>query len=145
MTLVSGRPGYSLAWSLGAAGPLLDDGPDLRWQGAALCAQSDPEAWFPEKGGSTRGPKRTCRQCPVRAECLDFALGNREQHGIWGGLVERELLEARMESPRRPATEIIAAADEADSARLRQAAAKNARRLAAERSARAASAEEIAA
>ena len=72
---------------------LLDDGsseevPD--WQERALCAQTDPEAFFPEKGGSTREAKRICSGCEVRAECLEYALAQDERFGIWGGLSERE-------------------------------------------------------
>ena len=60
------------------------------WQEEALCAQTDPEAFFPEKGGSTREAKRVCQGCSVRTECLEYALGNDERFGIWGGLSERE-------------------------------------------------------
>jgi WhiB family transcriptional regulator, redox-sensing transcriptional regulator len=60
------------------------------WQERALCAQTDPEAFFPEKGGSTREAKRVCTGCEVRAECLEYALENDERFGIWGGLSERE-------------------------------------------------------
>ena len=60
------------------------------WQEQALCAQTDPEAFFPEKGGSTREAKRICVGCEVRSECLDYALGQDERFGIWGGLSERE-------------------------------------------------------
>ncbi len=44
------------------------------WQERALCAQTDPEAFFPEKGGSTREAKRICTGCEVRGECLEYAL-----------------------------------------------------------------------
>src|SRR5262245_42341544 len=54
------------------------------------CAQTDPEAFFPEKGGSTREAKRVCWSCEVRAECLQYALDNDERFGIWGGFSERE-------------------------------------------------------
>ncbi|SDY86997.1 transcription factor WhiB [Modestobacter sp. DSM 44400] len=60
------------------------------WHESALCAETDPEAFFPEKGGSTREAKKICTGCEVRAECLEFALGNDERFGIWGGLSERE-------------------------------------------------------
>ena len=60
------------------------------WQEKALCAQTDPEAFFPEKGGSTREAKRVCSSCEVRAVCLEYALENDERFGIWGGLSERE-------------------------------------------------------
>jgi WhiB family transcriptional regulator, redox-sensing transcriptional regulator len=66
-----------------------DDNP-LAWQTDALCAQTDPEAFFPEKGGSTRDAKRICTTCEVKAQCLDYALQNDERFGIWGGLSERE-------------------------------------------------------
>jgi WhiB family transcriptional regulator, redox-sensing transcriptional regulator len=66
-----------------------DEGP-LSWQERALCAQTDPEAFFPEKGGSTREAKKVCGSCEVRSDCLDYALANDERFGIWGGLSERE-------------------------------------------------------
>lgn len=65
------------------------DGP-LSWQDRALCAQTDPEAFFPEKGGSTREAKKVCQSCEVKSECLDYALAHDERFGIWGGLSERE-------------------------------------------------------
>ena len=49
-----------------------------------------PEAFFPEKGGSTREAKKVCVGCEVRSECLEYALANDERFGIWGGLSERE-------------------------------------------------------
>jgi WhiB family redox-sensing transcriptional regulator len=73
---------------------LLDEDDDtqelLPWQEQALCAQTDPEAFFPEKGGSTREAKRVCGRCDVRGDCLDYALAHDERFGIWGGLSERE-------------------------------------------------------
>lgn len=56
------------------------------WRDFALCAETDPESFFPEKGGSTRDAKRTCRSCEVRAECLEYALETDERFGIYGGL-----------------------------------------------------------
>jgi len=67
-----------------------DDAGEQSWQDRALCAQTDPEAFFPETGGSTREAKRVCRGCEVRAECLEYALEHDERFGIWGGLSERE-------------------------------------------------------
>jgi WhiB family redox-sensing transcriptional regulator len=98
----------TLAASPGAAGPIAgplvtvepldesfvgevtDEGNELGWQDRALCAQTDPEAFYPEKGGSTREAKKVCRSCEVRADCLEFALANDERFGIWGGMSERE-------------------------------------------------------
>lgn len=62
----------------------------LAWQADALCAQVDPEVFFPEKGGSTRDAKKICTSCDVRETCLEYALANDERTGIWGGLSERE-------------------------------------------------------
>ena len=69
---------------------LLGEPDEHDWQERALCAQTDPEAFFPEKGGSTREAKRICSGCEVRAECLEYALAHDERFGIWGGLSERE-------------------------------------------------------
>jgi WhiB family redox-sensing transcriptional regulator len=60
------------------------------WHERALCSQTDPEAFFPEKGGSTREAKRICTGCEVRDECLEYALAHDERFGIWGGMSERE-------------------------------------------------------
>lgn len=60
------------------------------WMSEGLCNYVDPEAWFPDKGGSTRDVKAFCRQCPVVDECLEYALVNAERYGVWGGTSERE-------------------------------------------------------
>lgn len=85
------RPHLSLVPELSLSGgsrPLTPDDP--QWQENALCAQTDPEAFFPEKGGSTREAKRICLGCEVKDDCLEYALANDERFGIWGGLSERE-------------------------------------------------------
>jgi hypothetical protein len=63
---------------------------DIEWQKDALCAETDPEAFHPDKGGSNREAKKVCSRCNVRSQCLEYALDNDERHGIWGGLSERE-------------------------------------------------------
>lgn len=60
------------------------------WMAKGICAQTDPEEFYPEKGGSTRAAKRICQGCPVKKECLDYALDRDERFGIWGGASERE-------------------------------------------------------
>ena len=70
--------------------PTVGDDNPLAWQTDSLCAQTDPEAFFPEKGGSTRDAKKICTSCEVRSQCLEYALNNDERFGIWGGLSERE-------------------------------------------------------
>jgi WhiB family redox-sensing transcriptional regulator len=85
------RPG--LQWSEGAAGPVLSalaSDETYDWRDYAACAQTDPDCFFPEKGGSTREAKKVCRGCFVRVECLEYALEHQERFGIWGGLSERE-------------------------------------------------------
>lgn len=81
LSLVPDRPGHFEVASAPA---------DDQWQERALCAQTDPEAFFPEKGGSTREAKRICMGCEVRDACLEYALAHDERFGIWGGLSERE-------------------------------------------------------
>ena len=61
-----------------------------QWRRDALCAQTDPDAFFPEKGGSTADAKKVCAQCEVRAQCLDYALSADERFGVWGGLSTAE-------------------------------------------------------
>jgi WhiB family redox-sensing transcriptional regulator len=78
--------------------PAADGAEEQDWQERALCAQTDPEAFFPEKGGSTREAKRICAGCDVRAECLEYALAHDERFGIWGGLSERERRRLRREA-----------------------------------------------
>ncbi|WP_175483860.1 WhiB family transcriptional regulator [Modestobacter sp. DSM 44400] len=80
-------PQGGATFDAGLPGGLLDE---QGWQESALCAETDPEAFFPEKGGSTREAKKICTGCEVRSECLEYALGNDERFGIWGGLSERE-------------------------------------------------------
>jgi len=82
------RPQLSLVPDPLDVAPATDE--DDQWQENALCAQTDPEAFFPEKGGSTREAKRICMGCEVRDKCLEYALANDERFGIWGGLSERE-------------------------------------------------------
>ncbi len=71
---------------------------ELSWQERALCAETDPESFFPEKGGSTREAKKVCTGCEVRAECLEYALANDERFGFWGGVSvgERRKLKRRV-------------------------------------------------
>lgn len=66
--------------------------------GQALCSQADPDAWFPEKGMPTAPAKRVCFQCPIRERCLDVALTNGEDHGIFGGLSVNERRKLRQDA-----------------------------------------------
>lgn len=72
------------------------------WAPWGLCAETDPEAFFPEKGGSARAAKRVCRGCPVRRECLRYALATDQRFGVWGATTveERASLRARASGAR---------------------------------------------
>jgi WhiB family redox-sensing transcriptional regulator len=68
-----------------------------RWVERALCAQADPDAWFPDQNQRelTQLAKRICSQCLVRAQCLDYALSGADTWGgiaagIWGGTTPQE-------------------------------------------------------
>lgn len=71
---------------------------DMGWQYRAACRGEDAEMFFApnyferkeEKEAREAQAKSICAGCPVRAECLEYALRNREPHGIWGGLNESE-------------------------------------------------------
>lgn len=67
------------------------------WRKHASCHGLDTELFFPETAADADAPKRVCAHCPVRTECLRWALAHDEPHGIWGGLTtaERHRLQLR--------------------------------------------------
>lgn len=74
------------------------DHPEM-WRREALCAQTDPELFFPEKGENNLTAKGVCNRCNVRAQCLDYALNNDEPFGIWGGRSTQERDRIKKERP----------------------------------------------
>ncbi|GIU85530.1 MAG: hypothetical protein KatS3mg009_0045 [Acidimicrobiia bacterium] len=56
----------------------------------AKCRGAAPAAFFPSDGLGVESAQRVCTTCPVRVECLEYALANRIEHGVWGGASERE-------------------------------------------------------
>jgi hypothetical protein len=60
------------------------------WMADAICAQTDPEVFYPERGESIADAKRVCLGCPVRETCLEWALERKERFGVFGGKSERE-------------------------------------------------------
>jgi WhiB family redox-sensing transcriptional regulator len=60
------------------------------WMQDALCAQTDPDLFFPERGQPAEPARRICGSCPVAAKCLEYALRNEIWYGVWGGLAERQ-------------------------------------------------------
>lgn len=62
------------------------------WQQQGACLGHNPDLFFPERGEreQAREAKAVCAACPVKAECLAFALDTGLHYGIWGGTSERE-------------------------------------------------------
>lgn len=60
------------------------------WTEQALCAQVDPEIFFPKKGAAVSTGKSICGRCPVSAECFDYSIELGETFGIWGGASEND-------------------------------------------------------
>ncbi|RBY82662.1 WhiB family transcriptional regulator [Blastococcus sp. TF02A-26] len=79
-----------------------------RFSAPALCAETDPDQFIPEKGGSVRDAKRLCGGCEARDECLDYALDHRlvqTWDGVWGGTTPRQRKQLLRERPAlQPAT-----------------------------------------
>lgn len=67
----------------------------MDWRHKAACREEDPELFFPV---GTTGPallqaaeaKKVCRRCPVREQCLEWALKTGQDAGVWGGMSEDE-------------------------------------------------------
>jgi WhiB family redox-sensing transcriptional regulator len=70
---------------------------DRSWTGRAACLGCDPDLFYPSRGESCVEAKAVCQVCPVRTECLEFALATGETLGIWGGTSERERRRIRRE------------------------------------------------
>jgi WhiB family redox-sensing transcriptional regulator len=62
----------------------------MSWQERARCGQHDPEIFFDPRVRAERKAKSICAQCPVRLDCLAWALSVRAEFGIWGGLNGKE-------------------------------------------------------
>lgn len=74
------------------------------WHDRAVCAQTDPELFFPGKGelSKSKTAKQLCFTCPVRLQCLEWALANDERWGVWGGTTGYERSSLRDKRVRRP-------------------------------------------
>ncbi|MGW3917860.1 WhiB family transcriptional regulator, partial [Streptomyces sp. NPDC005070] len=59
------------------------------WSDRGLCRTADPDDLFVEGAAQNRA-KMLCIGCPVLTECLAYALDQRIEHGVWGGMTERE-------------------------------------------------------
>lgn len=59
------------------------------WMERAACRGMNPELFHPHRGEDSSPAKRVCAECPVREECLDWAVVAKEKQGVWGGVTER--------------------------------------------------------
>jgi WhiB family redox-sensing transcriptional regulator len=60
------------------------------WMSEALCATTDPEAFFPDEFGSAAWAKKICGQCNVVEACLEYAMRTGQMYGVWGGLSPKD-------------------------------------------------------
>lgn len=60
------------------------------WHRQAACAETDPDAFFPDRGGSAHEAKRVCSSCDVAEQCLNYALDHDQNFGVWGGMTPPE-------------------------------------------------------
>lgn len=73
---------------------LADMAAETSWMARGVCAETDPEEFFPDQGESSETAKKVCQGCPARKTCLAYALDNAIPYGVWGGMsaAEREAL-----------------------------------------------------
>ncbi len=64
--------------------------PDREWMFRAMCREEHVGLFFPPSGARPVSALRLCEVCPVRGECLEFALVNNVHYGVWGGMTERQ-------------------------------------------------------
>lgn len=60
------------------------------WMAQGKCRDLPPAVFFPNDGLGVQAAQRICAECPVAETCLEYALANRIDHGVWGGRSERE-------------------------------------------------------
>lgn len=63
---------------------------DTEWMARGNCRRESPSMFFPSDGVGVEVARRVCATCPVKLECLEYALANGIDHGVWGGASERE-------------------------------------------------------
>jgi WhiB family redox-sensing transcriptional regulator len=70
---------------------IVDETPDeYAWMLQARCRGASPSEFFPSDGLAVESAQHICVHCPVKSECLEYALAHRIEHGVWGGASERE-------------------------------------------------------
>jgi WhiB family redox-sensing transcriptional regulator len=71
--------------------------------GHGNCAHEPPARFFPSDGVGVEIARRICATCPVKERCLEYALTQRIDHGVWGGCSERERRRILKRRPPAPA------------------------------------------
>lgn len=82
---------------MGAAGKIAAG---IRWMERARCKGNEDPAFFPEPGDNNNEVRRYCAECPVRDECLEYAMRHRLDDGYWGGLSGNQRKKLRSERAR---------------------------------------------
>ena len=80
---------------------------DTTWMSEGKCREVDPELFFPSDGVGVIRARKICAQCTVSTQCLEYALSNQVEHGVWGGTSERE--RRRLQRTRRGSAITVAA------------------------------------
>jgi len=70
--------------------PMYEYDADHAWMLTGRCREIDPGEFFPSDGVGVDKARVICASCPVKEPCLEYALRNRIDHGVWGGASERE-------------------------------------------------------
>lgn len=76
---------------------------ETKWMAEGNCASKPPSMFFPSDGVGVERAKLVCEDCPVSSRCLEYAIENRIDHGVWGGTSERQrrrIIRARAEAAR---------------------------------------------
>lgn len=63
---------------------------EVEWADEARCRGVDPELFFARALSEARPAIKVCARCPVKEPCLDYAIAHDIDHGVWGGLTERQ-------------------------------------------------------
>lgn len=86
-----------------------EDKSKLPWMAQGNCAGVSPDMFFPSDGVGVKIAKQICLDCPSTEVCLEYALSNRIEHGVWGGASERQrrkILKARREAAKAHKSDI---------------------------------------
>jgi WhiB family redox-sensing transcriptional regulator len=62
---------------------------NTEWMAQGKCRNVDPDVFFPSDGIGVQKAQKICAECPVTEPCLEYALVNHIDHGVWGGCSER--------------------------------------------------------